>query len=64
MNDETTWLEFEEILHETEKEYLIVFDGEQIWVPKSVIHDWNKPVNELEISEWFCERNGLNTWAA
>lgn len=60
MSDETVWLEFDSIEHETEKAYLLVFNGEQLWVPKSVIHDWNKPANEVEISEWFAEREGID----
>ena len=59
MNDETTWLEFDSIEHETEKAYLICFSGEEIWVPKSVVHAWNKDQSEVEISEWFCELEGL-----
>jgi hypothetical protein len=30
-------LEYDEIKHETEKAYLFVIDGKDVWLPKSVV---------------------------
>jgi hypothetical protein len=36
-------LEYDEIKHETEKAYLFVIDGKDVWLPKSVVQ-----VNETD----------------
>jgi len=55
------------VRHETDKAILFEnSDDEQIWVPKSVIHDdsevWadadDKREGELIVKQWWAEKNG------
>lgn len=64
MDDDTA--EFEEIsvLKETEKAILVEIEGEEFWVPKSVIHEDSEVFEEntegtLIVKLWWAEKNGL-----
>ena len=54
-----------EYLHDTKNAMLLLIDGNDIWVPKSVIHHYPLDIEdreepfEIEIEEWFCEQNDL-----
>jgi len=50
----------------TEKALLCEIDGEDIWVPKSVIHDDSEVYDDednsqglLAVKKWWAESNGL-----
>lgn len=55
--DETTTLEYDNLLYETDKAVLFVLNGEEKWVPKSLIVDISK--NEVEVYTWFAEKEQL-----
>lgn len=52
------------VIRETEKAILVTVDGEQTWVPKSVIHDdsevWSRKNGEgqLVVKAWFAHKEG------
>lgn len=53
-----------EVLHETEAAILVALDGEEIWIPKSVIHDDSEVWEEGDtgvfvVKEWFANKEGL-----
>lgn len=57
-------LEVDEILRETDKAFLVYLDGEETWIPKSVIadaDDYEVGDSEvtLSIAEWFASKEGL-----
>lgn len=57
-------LEFQKIVKQTASAMLIVFDGEEKWVPNSVIadpddYDEGDQCGEVSIKEWWCEKEGL-----
>jgi hypothetical protein len=48
---------------DTEKALLVVIDGKNIWVPKSVVHDDSEVYKvgdegELLVKRWWAEKNG------
>jgi len=52
---------------ETEKAFLVVVDGEKIWLPKSqVVADESDPLEEgseevdIAITEWIAREKGLD----
>lgn len=55
-----------EVLAESKNEKNLLFnvDGEEMWIPKKVIHDdstvWEKgqPAGELVVKLWWAEKNG------
>jgi hypothetical protein len=50
--------EFEEIRFETLLAYLLIVDGEEIWIPKSQIIAIDKRDMQAEISLWLAEKKG------
>lgn len=58
-------LEDIEILDETEKAVKILMeDGEEVWIPWSVVEDNNEGFKEgyigsISISEWWADKEGL-----
>lgn len=58
--------EFEDIsvAKETDKAILVEIEGEEFWVPKSVIHEDSEVKEEgtegiLIVKRWWAENNGL-----
>ena len=45
------------ISHETESTVLFYFDERDVWIPKSVINDYDDLV--VEVEAWFAEKEGL-----
>jgi len=49
----------------TEKAFLVIWEGDEIWLPKSVvtvIGDLPRSASEeveLEVEDWFAEKEGL-----
>lgn len=61
---ETVVVAVDEIRAETQLAFLLIIDGDEYWVPKSVIaeadvYEVGDTDYDLEIAEWFCEREGL-----
>jgi hypothetical protein len=50
--------EFEEIRFETLLAYLLIVDGEEIWIPKSQIIAIDKRDMQAEIPLWLAEKKG------
>lgn len=52
-----------ECIHETDRALLFELDGEEVWIPKSVVVDadeWSPGVTwNLEVHFWFAAREGL-----
>ncbi len=60
----TVLIEVERVERETELAFLFVVEGEEIWVPKSVVAEPDEVSEgdedlELNIAEWFAERENL-----
>lgn len=54
-----------EVKHETDKALLVDIEGEEVWIPKSVIDDDSEVYKSgtegtLIIPEWFSKKNGLS----
>lgn len=52
-----------ECIRQTDKAILVLIDGEEKWIPQSVIHDdsevWKKgDEGELVVQGWFAEKEG------
>jgi hypothetical protein len=51
-------------IHATEKALLVVFEGDQYWIPQKMIHDnsevWrNGDEGLLVIPQWLAEEKGM-----
>lgn len=55
-------LTFDESVHETDKAYLLSFDGEEIWIPDSLIGYIDEEANEVWIADWFVNKQGLEAF--
>jgi hypothetical protein len=52
------------VVAQTDLAFLLSVDGDDRWVPKSVIEDPGEvdvgdEEIEIEVAEWFCENEGL-----
>lgn len=50
---------FEDIVHETDKAFLIKFAEGEIWIPKSQVKDLDKDGLTVTIPEWLAVEKGL-----
>lgn len=55
-----------EVLHETDLAFLLDIDGDEIWIPKSVINfDESEEIEvgnimlEISIAQWFADKEGI-----
>jgi hypothetical protein len=52
------------IIRETEKAFLILFESEEVWVPKSVlINPEDIPSSgtvDLEVARWWADKEGIS----
>jgi hypothetical protein len=60
----TVLIQVEEVKVETDLAFLFVIDGDEVWVPKSVIDEPDDievrdEEIEIEIHEWWASREGL-----
>ncbi len=58
-------LDVEKILRETDKAFLLLVDGEEIWIPKGQIanpDDYSEgDINcTVSITEWIANQKGIN----
>lgn len=65
--DETVQLMPGKYIHETPHAYLLAFDGDKVWIPKSQILNFEEEINkygeqffEVEIPEWLALEKGLD----
>ena len=65
MNDHE-YIDVEYIKYETDAAFLFVVDGEEIWLPKSQLPDWEESGLEVGdedvevcITHWIAEQKGL-----
>jgi len=58
---ETVWINYDEILQDTGEGGATLFqmDDEEVWVPNSLITDFDEDVYSVEIPVWFAEKEGL-----
>jgi hypothetical protein len=54
----------DKVLRETEKAFLVLVDGEEVWLPHSQIADWDdyEAGDEnvtMSVTEWIAEQKGL-----
>ena len=64
MSFDTAEFEGISVLQETEKAIKCEIEGEEFWIPKSVIHEDSEVYEEgtegsLIIKRWWAEKNGL-----
>jgi len=53
-------LDVDEFKHQTTKAWLVVIDGDDVWVPKSIsIYEPEDDPTSIQIQQWFCEKEGL-----
>lgn len=50
---------FDRVKTETEMAVLIEIDGACLWVPNSLIDEWDVDAREVRVPEWFAVKNGL-----
>lgn len=60
VGDDLVWLDVERLVKATDKAKLYVFaDGEQRWVPNSVIEDENDEL--IGVQKWWARSKGLES---
>ena len=45
------------IQHETDSALLFLFDEENVWIPKSLVEEYDD--DTVEVEDWFVEENDL-----
>ena len=67
MNDEDlVTLQVDKVLRETDKALLVLCEGMETWVPKSLIHDDSECYSlksgpgEMLVPTWWAEKEGLS----
>lgn len=58
--DKYVTVRFDELMYETQKAYLVNIDDEEVWIPKSVIEDFDEKNGQMIIAEWFASKEGLD----
>jgi hypothetical protein len=58
LTDETLDFDIEAIIKETQKATLVLIEGEEIWVPKSISVIDEKAMT-ISVPEWFAKRESL-----
>lgn len=64
MPRDTVTIYVEEVVAETDLALCFSIDGEEVWVPKSVIEDGDSISKgdedlKVEVASWFAEKEGL-----
>lgn len=57
--DDLVDIEYNEHLHESSKAHLFDIEGEEIWIPKSQMDNWDPNRSTFTIPEWLAEEKGL-----
>lgn len=65
MADETVDLDEVEVLRESDKALLVLVGGEELWIPKSQIHEDSEVYSlksspgTMKVTRWIAEEKGL-----
>lgn len=59
--EELVELKFDDIVHATERAYLLQFDQERVWLPKSEVKIDEK-AQTVECPPWLVEKNSLEQY--
>lgn len=59
---DTVELKYDEMLHETELAYLLRFDTEEEWIPKSQVESIDEDNCTVELPEWLVLKKGLENY--
>jgi len=65
MRDLTT-IEFVQLVRETDKAYLFLFDehdGDEKWIPMSVCNPPDEDTKTVNVETWFVEKEDLTDYA-
>jgi len=66
MSEDTTEVEVTRVVRETERALLVEVEGEEVWVPKSVIDDDSEVYSvksgagTMVVRRWWAENAGLS----
>jgi len=59
---EFSTLQFDLILHETEKAMLVVFDDKEEWFPKSQCEIIDETYSHIQVPTWLMEKKSLKSY--
>ena len=57
MPDDITRIHVDSFEHETDLALLFMIDGDEVWIPKSVVVDWDDDF--VDLPTWWAEKEGL-----
>ena len=52
-------LQYEMILHDTIKAWLVLFDGEEVWIPRSQADIIDETYSLIQLPKWLAEKRHL-----
>jgi hypothetical protein len=58
----TVMIEYDDVIYETDRAFLLKIDNEQVWVPNSVAIDPPRVKSgpgAVEVAEWFAHKEEL-----
>lgn len=58
-DDDNIYIDHEGMVRKTDKAVLYKIHGETVWIPKSVIDDYNDEV--VAVKKWWASKNGLES---
>ena len=58
MTGDLTRIDVDSFEHETDMAVKFRIDGEELWIPKSVIDDWSD--DWVDVQRWWAEQEGLD----
>lgn len=59
MTDDLQTIVFDALEHETDLAYLLRFDDQKVWLPKSQVKDFDVLDRTLKIPRWLMEKQEL-----
>ena len=62
VDPEWVTLQFDLVLHETEKAILVVFGEQQEWFPKSQCDIIDETYSHIQVSKWLMEKKSLEQY--
>ena len=51
-------IDYTEIIHETDRAILFLIDGDEVWIPRSVL-ELDESTCTISVSKWFAFNNDL-----
>ena len=61
MEEQLFTVVYDDLKHETDLAWLLLFDEEEVWLPKSVC-EIDEVEFEIEVPEWLVEENELENY--